>query len=62
VNLAVIGYLCFAIPHLTYHLRNDAPGLTDSENLQSVSGLVVGAVLPFALLWGNRSENHAEAA
>jgi hypothetical protein len=55
VTLALVGYLAFAVPHLSYHLRNSAPGLTDSENAQSVSGLVVGAILPLVLLWGNRT-------
>ncbi len=54
VTLALITYLVMAVPHLTYHLRNAAPGLTDSENAQSVGSLVVGALFPLVLLWGNR--------
>jgi len=53
-TLALVTYLVFAVPHLTYHLRNSAPGLTDAENVQSVGSLVVGALFPLVLLWGNR--------
>jgi hypothetical protein len=55
-------YLVQVVPHLGYHVRNSAPGLSDSENLQSVMSLVVGAALPIVLLWGNRTAAEAASA
>src|ERR1044072_5045890 len=36
VAMALVGYAFFAVPHFLYHLLHDAPGLTSSENTQSV--------------------------
>ena len=55
ITLALVGYLAFAVPHAVFHSRNDAPGLTDSENTQNVITLLISAAFPLVLLWGNRS-------
>ena len=54
VTLALVIYLVGAVPHLTYHVLTDAPGLSSSENTKSVASLAVGVALPLVLLWGNR--------
>lgn len=51
VRLALLTYLAFAVPHLTYHALNPAPGLTDAEDLRNVVTLGVGAALPLVLWW-----------
>lgn len=53
VQLAVVAFLAFAIPHTTFHAANDAPGLTDGENVQNVVTLVFTIVVAIALLVGS---------
>ena len=50
VAMALIAYTAFAVPHFTYHLLHDAPGLTSSENTQSVLSVAFGAGAPIVLL------------
>ena len=50
VAMALIAYTCFAVPHFLYHLLHDAPGLTSSENAQSVASVAFGAGAPVVLL------------
>lgn len=52
VAVALVGYTAFAVPHFAYHLLHDAPGLTSSENTQSVLSVAFGAVAPVVLLVG----------
>lgn len=56
VQLALVGLLAFAVPHMTYHLANPSPLLTDTQNALSSGGLVVSAVVPLVLLFFTRKE------
>jgi hypothetical protein len=53
VQLAVVAFLAFAIPHTTFHATNDAPGLTDGENARNVITLVFTIVVAGALFLGS---------
>jgi hypothetical protein len=50
VAMALLSYTAFAVPHFTYHALHDAPGLTSSEDAQSVLSLAFGAGAPVVLL------------
>ena len=53
VQLAVVAFLAFAIPHTTFHATNEAPGFTDGENVQNVATLVFTIVVAVALFVGS---------
>lgn len=50
VQVALLGYAAFAIPHALYHAVNPAPELSSAENAQSVASVVFSAVVTVALL------------
>lgn len=50
VQLALVAFLAFAIPHTGYHAANPAPGLTSGEDAQNVVVLVFSAAAAVALL------------
>ena len=50
VQVALVGYAAFAVPHALYHTLNPAPGLTGAEDLQSAASVVFGAVVTIGLL------------
>ncbi|MDP1818847.1 MAG: hypothetical protein Q8K58_03025 [Acidimicrobiales bacterium] len=56
VVLALVTHLVFSTPHLVFHVRNPAPGLTSSEDAQNVATLAIAVALPVLLFWGNREQ------
>lgn len=62
VQLAVVAFLAFAIPHTGYHVLNDAPGLTDSENLQNAMTLAFTIVAAGVLFVGSTRQRADMAA
>ena len=50
VQLAIVAFSAFAVPHAAYHVLNPAPGLTDSEDLQN-AGLLVFAIVAAVVLF-----------
>lgn len=50
VQVALVTYGAFALPHALFHAINPAPELTDAENLQSVTSVVFTAVVTIGLL------------
>ena len=61
VQLAVVAFLAFAIPHAGYHALNPAPGLTSSEDTQNVITLVFTVVVGIALFVGSARARSGEA-
>lgn len=62
VQIALVGYAAFAIPHALYHSFNPAPGLTGAEDVQSAASVVFAAVVTIGLLVVvNRSTSAAGA-
>ena len=53
VQIALIGYLAYAIPHLIYHLANDHD-LGDGDQIANGATLVVTVLLALTLLWLTR--------
>lgn len=49
VQVALVAYGAFAIPHALYHSLEPAPGLTAAEDLQSAASVVFGAVVTIVL-------------
>lgn len=54
VQLAVVAFAAFAVPHAAYHASNAAPGLTDAENLQNTALLLVALALAVVVFVGAR--------
>jgi hypothetical protein len=52
VQLAVVAFLAFSIPHTGYHALNPAPGLSSSEDTQNVITLVFSVAVSIVLLYG----------
>jgi hypothetical protein len=50
VQLALVTYLVFALPHVSYHAMNHAPGLTSSEDAQNIGMFVVQLALALVRL------------
>jgi hypothetical protein len=50
VQLALVAFLAFSIPHTAYHVANPAPGLTSGEDAQNAVVLVFSAAAAAALL------------
>lgn len=50
VQLGLVGYSAFAVPHAAYHVLEPAPGLTGAENVQNAAALVFTAGVAVALL------------
>jgi hypothetical protein len=53
VQLAVVAFLAFSIPHTGYHALNPAPGLSSSEDTQNVVTLVFSVAVGVVLLYGS---------
>lgn len=49
IQLSLVAFAAFSIPHAAYHVLHKAPGLTSVENVQSASLLVFTAVAAVAL-------------
>lgn len=63
VQLAVVAFLAFAIPHTAFHATNPSPGLTGAQDVQNVATLVVTVVVAVVLLVGStRSVDRVEHA
>lgn len=66
VQLALVAFSAFAIPHAGYHVLNPAPGLTSAQDLQNavllVSTAVVAGVLFVAAGGGSVREREAASA
>jgi hypothetical protein len=60
VQLAVVAFLAFAIPHTSYHALNPAPGLTSSEDTQSAITLAFSVAVGVVLLVGSTRRHSAE--
>jgi hypothetical protein len=54
VQLAVVAFLAFAIPHAGWHAANPSPGLTSAEDAQNVAVLLFSVVAGVALILGSR--------
>ena len=52
VDLALITFLAFTLPHTIHHATHGAPGLTGAEDLYAVGLLAGGVVLAAVLLVG----------
>ena len=50
VQVAVIGYLAYAIPHTIYHLANDHD-IGDGDQVVNGATLVLSVLLALTLLW-----------
>lgn len=50
VQLALVTFAAFAIPHAGYHVFNPAPGLSGAEDVQS-AGMLVFTVVAAGVLW-----------
>ncbi len=62
IAVALLSYLGFAIPHFAYHLREPAPGLTDSEDVTNVITLALAMALPLLIWWGTVRRTSEEAS
>lgn len=62
VQLALVAFLAFAIPHTAYHAANPAPGLTSGEDVQNVVVLVFSAAAAVALLAASSRRRTTEPA
>lgn len=54
VQLAVVAFLAFAIPHTGYHVLNPSPGLSSAQDAQNAVTLVFSVLVGIALLVGSR--------
>lgn len=50
VQVALVTYGAFAIPHALHHIRNPSPGLTSAEDLQNAGTVGFTALVTIALL------------
>ncbi len=50
VQLALVAFLGFAIPHGVFHALHDSPGLSDAEGVQNAATLVGSVALAVVLL------------
>lgn len=62
VQLALVAFLAFAVPHTGYHAMNPAPGLSSAEDAQNVATLVFTVLVVVALLFGSNRRRSVEAA
>lgn len=62
VQLALVAFLAFAVPHTGYHALNPAPGLTSAEDARNVATLVFTVLVVIALLFGTNRRRPVEAA
>jgi hypothetical protein len=61
VQAALAAFLVSGILHLVYHLSNTGP-LSTADNVLSLAGLAVGAIVPVALLPLTRERAEEPAA
>lgn len=62
VQLALVAFLAFAVPHTGYHAMNPAPGLSSAEDAQNAATLVFTVLVVVALLFGSNRRRSVEAA
>lgn len=51
IQIALLAYGAFAVPHLLYHGASPAPGLTGGEDLFNVAVLATGPALAALFAW-----------
>lgn len=54
VQMALVAFGAFAVPHVLYHALHPAPGLTGTEDVVNVLVLAVGPALAALFAWWNR--------
>ena len=50
IQLALVAFLAFAIPHGVFHALHDSPGLSDAQSVQNAVTLMGSAVVAVVLL------------
>lgn len=61
VQLAVVAFLAFDVPHTAWHAANPSDRLTSAEDVQNVAVLVFSVVVAVALFLGSRRAAHEPA-
>jgi hypothetical protein len=54
VQLAIVAFLAFDVPHTAWHAANPSPGLTSAEDAQNVGVLAFSVVAAVVLFLGSR--------
>lgn len=54
VQLGLIAFAAFSVPHAAYHVLHSAPGLTSAQNAQSAGMLVFTAIAAGVLFMASR--------
>ena len=54
VQLAIVAFLAFDVPHTAWHAANPSPGLTSAEDAQNVAVLAFSVVAAAVLFLGSR--------
>lgn len=54
VQLAIVAFLAFDVPHTAWHAANPSDGLTSAEDAQNVAVLIFSVVAAVALFLGSR--------
>ncbi len=55
INIALLAFVAFALPHVLYHATNPAQALTGVENAVNTLSLASGLVLAVVFAWQVRS-------
>ena len=62
IQLALLGFVVFTVPHVVYHATNPADALTSVEDAVNALSLASGLLLAGVFAWGLRSAPDRAAA